>query len=250
MRLNRSTPALTGLLAVALVSLPTAADATRPFVTDDARIVDPKAAQLETWFQYHPDSDQQEFWALPAINPTDRVQGGVELTAGVANFWDTEGERRDEIIVQAKTLFRELRPNDVGVGLVVGTALDLDSGNALQDTQEGHFAWIPISVAINDKQTVLHNNIGVSHNRFSNADDQTDFTWGIGIEHWLAPRLQGVAEAFGEGHRESPFYQFGLRAWLVEDRVQVDATYGSQFSGSSEENWVTLGVRLLTPAIL
>jgi hypothetical protein len=46
-----------------------------------------------------------------------------------------------------------------------------------------------------------------------------------------------------------PFYQVGLRYWLVKDRVQMDATYGDRF-GSQGSHWVSIGLRLLTPAFL
>ncbi len=43
------------------------AHAARPMYTDDARIVDPKSCQVESWIRFNRDST--EYWALPACNP-------------------------------------------------------------------------------------------------------------------------------------------------------------------------------------
>ena len=56
--------------AIAL-AVPVVAHAARPMVTDDARIVDAKACQLESWVRHDPDSTQ--LWALPACNPTGNL---------------------------------------------------------------------------------------------------------------------------------------------------------------------------------
>lgn len=132
---------------------------------------------------------------------------------------------------------------------MLGTSLRT-AGNALRDTQEGIFSWIPISVAINGEQTVLHNNLGLHYNRFSDRASRARFTWGICIEHWIGERMQVVGETFGESHRESPLYQGGLRGWIVPERVQVDATFGNEFGGASADRWISVGLRLLTAEIL
>ena len=52
------------------------AEAARPMLTDDARIVDPKSCQLESWVR---DSKHvTEYWALPACN----VGENLEVTIG------------------------------------------------------------------------------------------------------------------------------------------------------------------------
>src|SRR5882672_20186 len=64
---------LVGTLAAA-----TSAHAARPFVTDDARIVDPGGYQIETYYKRQRGFSEHEFWFLPAHNPG----GNVELTLG------------------------------------------------------------------------------------------------------------------------------------------------------------------------
>ena len=46
--------------------------AARPMLTDDARIVDPKACQLESWIR---DSKHiTEYWALPSCNVSENLK--------------------------------------------------------------------------------------------------------------------------------------------------------------------------------
>jgi hypothetical protein len=67
------------------MGIPTA-HAARPMITDDARIVDTKSCQIESWVKKSHDST--EYWALPACNFT----GNLELTFGGA--WSNDAEDR------------------------------------------------------------------------------------------------------------------------------------------------------------
>src|SRR5690349_17123527 len=71
--------------------------AARPLITDDARIVDAKACQVETWVRHNTDST--EYWALPACNPT----GNVELTVGGALTRELGETHTTDVQAQAKT---------------------------------------------------------------------------------------------------------------------------------------------------
>lgn len=101
-------------LAAALGSGP--AYAARPMITDDARIVDAKSCQLESWVKSRKDST--EFWAQPACNFT----GNLELTLGAARTREDGSSRTTDVVIQGKTLFKELQPNGWGWGLAVGNA--------------------------------------------------------------------------------------------------------------------------------
>ena len=74
-------PVIAALLLVA-----SAAHAARPFVTDDARIVDRGGCQIETYVKRQQKFDENEFWFLPACNPW-----GAELTAGHISVNSTPG---------------------------------------------------------------------------------------------------------------------------------------------------------------
>ena len=62
--------------------------AARPMLTDDARIVDPKSCQLESWIR---DSKHTtEYWALPACNVSENLEvtigGSLEGENGHSSF--------------------------------------------------------------------------------------------------------------------------------------------------------------------
>src|SRR5688572_22139816 len=94
----------------ALLSWPPVAHAARPLVTDDARTVDAKACQVESWTRSNQGS--KEYWALPACNFT----GNLELTLGGGRTSDAEGIHTSDIVLQGKTLFKPMDTNGWGIG--------------------------------------------------------------------------------------------------------------------------------------
>jgi len=74
-------------------------------------------------------------------------------------------------------------------------------------------------------------------------------TWGLSSELQLTERAWLVAETFGQNQGKA-FHQFGLRYWLVPDRIQIDATYGNRNGGGSGERWFSIGFRLLSAPFL
>lgn len=96
------------LLAAALAIAP-AAHAARPFVTDDARIVDRDGCQVETFVKRQRRFDEHEFWILPACNPW-----GAELTAGHIRIDSTPNGDTRATVLQAKMLLKPLAGNGSG----------------------------------------------------------------------------------------------------------------------------------------
>lgn len=240
-----------------LLAVAGAGHAARPFITDDARIVDPGACQVETWFRFNRDSN--EYWALPGCNPT----GNLELTVGGA--WLPADEpyagRSSVLQVQGKTLFRTLQTNGWGTGLVVGGVIRPEDV-ALQVPQ--FYTYVPTSFSFRDDGVVVHTNLGaarLSREAFEgatvvNAAGQRvkptpgwSLTWGVGGEFEVASNAYVIAETFGT-NRDRPYFQGGMRVWLVPNRVQVDATVGSQAGDWGGARWFSLGLRLLSPPFL
>lgn len=215
-----------------------AAEAARPMVTDDARIVDAGACQVESWIKRnHSDT---EYWAMPACNFT----GNFELAFGAARGSDADGSRTTDIALQGKTLFRPLEANDWGAGLAFGAVRhpsDSES-NLIGDL----YAFVPISASFNDDRLVVHTNLGWLHER---SERSHRLTWGVGAEAQVTPRVWLIGETFGE-NKGSPLFQVGLRYWIVPDRVQLDATYGNSWPGRSQDRWVSIGLRLLSAPFL
>lgn len=223
--------ALAGGLAAAWMAAP--AQAARPMITDDARVVDAKACQLESWVRRNRHST--EYWALPACNFT----GNLEVTLGGALTRQQDGSTRmTDVQMQGKTIFKPLETNGWGLGLAAGTVR-----HARTDARDW-FAYVPTSFSLRDDAVVIHTNVGWLRDGEARRDRAT---WGLGTEARLAERTWLIAETFRQGGGR-PFHQFGLRHWLVPERIQVDATYGNRNGGG--ERWFSIGLRLLTEPFL
>lgn len=205
-------------MSAALI-LPWAAQAARPFVTDDARVVDRGGCQIETFYKEQRTYDGSEFWFLPACNPF-----GVELTLGGNRI-----EGKDNVLLQAKFLPRALETNGWGGALSVGGFGGDPYVNAI-----GSFSFA-------DDRAVIHVNAGAIRDREA---DMVRWAWGLGLEALLhAPRLYGILETYGL-RDEKPVLHGGLRFWIKPQRVQVDSTVGTQ-SGDPDRRFYTIGLRIL-----
>jgi len=212
MRTTTRRASASALLAALFVSA--SAYGARPFFTDDARIVD--KCQVETFYKEQRTYSGSEFWFLPACNLR-----GVELTAGGNRI---EGERN--AIVQAKFMLKTLETNGAGYALSLGSFGGEPYFNAIG------------SRSILDDRLVFHGNLG----DFRDSGG----TWGYGVEALLwAPRVYGIFESFGQ-HRETPTYHYGVRFWVIPNRVQIDTTRGDQ-TGAGNRRFYTVGLRLLFP---
>lgn len=227
-------------LAAAVLAFGQAAHAARPMVTDDARIVDPQACQVETWVRANQDA-RGAYWAVPACNPT----GNLELTYG-AGLVRTSGETRvDASFVQGKTILKPLERHGWGLGLTLGRSLERASGPGERNAAS-HYLNLPASLSLRDDDILLHANAGL---RRDMAQGRNFGNWGLSSEIRLRERLQLIVETYGEAHSPT-LAQGGLRLWLIPDRLQVDATVGGDLRGTRESRWATIGLRVLTPAFL
>lgn len=222
-------------LAFALAGHAPKAQAAGAMVTDDARIVDAKSCQLETWLKKT--STGKEYWALPACNPT----GNLELTLGGARVTDPNGGRATDVSLQAKTLFKPLQTNDWGIGLAAGN-LRHPATNTKSGRVDDPYVYVPVSFSFNDDRFVVHANLGWLRERETRCDRAT---WGFGSETQLAERTYVLAEVFGLG-RDKPFYQVGLQFGIVPDRAQLMVTYGNRLGHGGEEHWYTVGLNLFS----
>ncbi len=233
----RSRRAMLGF--VTLCALSPEGEAARPMITDDARMVDPKACQVESWVRRNRDST--EMWALPACNPT----GAFELTFGGARTREDGRDRFTDQQVQVKTILRPLEPDNWGVGLALGT-IRHPRREAANDWPGDPYFYVPVSIALGGDAWVVHMNGGAVHRR---DERRTITTWGLGNEIRLRDDLYFIPEIF-QLDRGRPFYQVGLRYWVVKDRLQVDATFGNRAVSETQERWFSIGLRVLSPPFL
>jgi hypothetical protein len=209
--------------------------AARPMITDDARITDTGACQLESWVQRF--RDATDVWALPACNPG----GNFEITAGGAYSHADGGSQTGAVLIQGKTLFKPLETDGWGIGIVGGYATQPGGGSS----SGSPYGYIPLSFSLADDRLFLHLNLGIIRLRESGRMQQT---FGLAAEFALTERIYVIGETFGQ-HDVGGFFQGGVRVWLIPDRVQVDATLGSSAFATHDDRWFTIGLRLLSPRL-
>jgi hypothetical protein len=223
------------LLLALLLATAAAAHAARPFVTDDARVVDKGGCQVEAFVKRQRRYDETEFWFVPACNPW----GPVELSLG--GIWVKSvlpGDSR-AFSAQAKTLLRPLETNGFGLALSLGVTRLKPFG--ADSVLNPYFNAIG-SLSLADDRVVAHANLGAVRDGVAKL---TRGTWGVGAEVLvIAPRLYAIAESYGQ-RGEKPTLHGGVRYWVVPDRVQVDATLGAQNSGPPARRFHSLGLRIL-----
>lgn len=212
--------------------------AARPMITDDARITDAQACQLESWRRVNRGS--REFWAFPACNPT----GNFEFTFGFNDLPEASGGRATDLTLQGKTLFRKLETNGFGIGLAAGVIRHTDPAPG-QGHQAASYFYVPMSRSFLDDGIVVHANLGAQNNRDTGT---RPLTWGLGTEINFTPRFALIAESFGDD-RNPRFYQAGVRIWVIPNRWQIDSTVGGQSGNFGATRWWTIGVRLISPAL-
>ncbi len=212
--------------------------AARPFVTDDARLTTAHSCQLETWARLYRNS--HELWALPACNPTGNLEftfgGGAAKTDGAAST--------DDYVFQAKTLFKPLETNGWGIGAAAGV-IQHPKVNPGPNLLGNQYAYVPLSLSFADDLLIVHANAGWLHDR---ATRRNQTTWGLGAELNLDSRWTLIAESFGNS-ADTPYWQSGVRYSVLPGLLQLDTTVGRQFNGSTENRWLSFGVRY-TPAKL
>lgn len=229
----RSSPA--ALVSATLLLAAPAAHAARPFVTDDARIVDKEGCQVETFVKKQREFREREFWFLPACNPW----GPAELTLGGIWVGSTQPGDSRTVIAQAKTLLKPLETNGSGFALTlgVGRVRPFEAPRAASPffNAIGSFSFA-------DDRVVLHTNLGGVRDKVVNLSRGT---WGVGAEVLLAaPRWYGIVETYGQ-RKDKPTFHTGLRIWIVPSRVQVDATLGAQHATPFDRRFSSIGLRVL-----
>ena len=207
--------------------------AARPMLTDDARIVDPKACQLESWIR---DSKHvTEYWALPACNVSENLEvtigGSLEGESGHSSFANE--------LYQIKSIIQPIAINQTGYSIVLGNGRD--PKRTMNKVIQDWFFNVPISYPYNDR-LVIHTNLGMTHLTDENTEKMN---WGLSSEFNYNERVDLISEVFNQSSN-STYFQFGLRYWLIKNRAQIDTTYMNSFNHIGEDQSFSIGLRLLS----
>ncbi|WP_350296542.1 hypothetical protein [Limnohabitans sp. Rim8] len=211
--------------------------AARPMVTDDANVVDPHACQNESWVRFGHSSIER--WTVPGCN----FFGDTEISVG-ANFLSEKNSVNQQLgLLQVKKRWKVVEPGQWGLSTTVGR---VQSGGTVFGISSSTDTYVNIPITWPTSQgPILHLNLGAFHHQ---AQRVTQTTWGLGAEVPVHPRFFAIMEAFGEAGTRSKV-QIGLRYWVVPQAVQIDTTMGQEMQGPSQSRWLSLGLRLLTPAL-
>lgn len=140
-------------------------------------------------------------------------------------------------VAQAKKRWVPVTEGGVGISTTLG-AMSVRPATPDRPDDKDYYLNVPITVPLGQDRFV-HINAGWVHHQVLAVSRPT---WGLGGELPLTSRVTAIAETYGETHAGTRF-QFGLRMWVVPQRVQIDTTYGNQVGQPENLRWFTVGVR-------
>lgn len=213
--------------------------AAQPYVTDDARLLPAGACQLEVGKRVLRGS--REAWLLPACN----AFGNMELTLGANRTTPVEGGQTTDVVLQGKGLFRELKPNDYGLGWVAN--VEVHRHPQAGEKRAGSVSASGIySHAFFDEVFFVHANLGARRLRDVGT---TAIAWGLAAEYNVTDRIALLAET-ADTTRSRRGYQAGLWFALVPDRLELDVSVGGDARDFRQTRYWTIGFRVITPPFL
>lgn len=233
------------------------AKAVRPFVTDDARIVDYGQFEMENWLEVT--RAEGEFGPAPGINVMAglTISDAVEILVG----WGAGHDPNETVtlanpVITGKLLLRKTLANGKpGYAVSIASALNQGNGSMYDEGRVysviGMASWRLLEDKLN-----LHVNLGMRHDGDGEQHFRTRPYWGVGSEAATPyPKLHFVLEAFSGDPLvpNAPNYamQTGFR-YHYRDTLQFDLTFGAE-PGLNErfqhtQHWeytAQLGLRIL-----
>jgi hypothetical protein len=259
----RATRVLVGLFTafvLGVAAFPPEAHAVRPFVTDDARIIDKGQFEFEMWPEFA--FVRGETWFGYNVMAGVSVTPWLEFIAGGGVGIDTDRRfTAANPVFQPKLLFVRAQENGVpGVALVAGVTLPVGRGE-MYDDATGMFLIAPITSRLFDDWVQIHVNLGVAVARRAHVPldgQQTSARpyWGVGTDVGIGHQdVRMILETYAGDpfHALGPkiAFQGGFR-WLKSDWVNFDVTFGGQPLVEDEvrvagewEYWLQIGGRFL-----
>lgn len=240
-----------GLLAIAW---PSEARAVRPFVTDDARIIDRGQLETENWLDF---KRARGWGASFNVMAGLTINDWSELIVGGSTIFD--GPRQIGLgnpVIQPKILLLRAEDDGVpGVALAAGVTLPVGVGPVYEPVT-GMYLVAPITSRLFDDWLMLHLNVGFKVAVPEHQRATITPYWGAGIDLGVGTKqARIIAEAYA-GDPLEPLgadiaVQAGIR-WLPSDYLNLDLTFGGTpelghggHATGRLELWGQVGVRLL-----
>lgn len=220
----------------------------RPFITDDARVVGDKLAQLESWFRF--DKEAGQHWIMGAYGPNKKLEFAIGGVYGFQNDHNLKKTFSYALpLLQAKYLIKEYKPNKApGLGMVLGTFLPVGRGG-FKPAGYGTFGYATVTQCFGEGEKILlHGNLGGNYLHI-NGEDELITTWGFGTQIKAYKGFHLVGEIFS-GDPYVPgtgmAFQTGYR-YFFSDLIQIDMTIGEGIAGENKMPfWVSAGIRIVT----
>ena len=233
------------LLLNSAIIIPTKIYAVRPFITDDAAVVEHKSMQLETWFLFDKFSGQH--WIMLSYGACKHLECAI---GSVFGYNKSQTNSKDfsfaTPLLEVKYLFCDYESNrPPGVALVLGTFLPSGKGEFVAPGY-GAYSFLAATQCFGDDENVLiHGNIGGNY-LYANNENQFIPILGLGTQIKAYKGLHIVGEIVaGDPYvpKSGIAYQAGFR-YFINDNIQVDAEVGQGITGKhTMPLWIGFGIR-------
>lgn len=221
----------TFLLTSMMLGYALSAHAVRPFVTDDARIIDYGQVEVENWLEFT--RADGETAPAPGYNAIVGVSlnDWFEVLAGGGFGRDPGGKSAvGNPVLMGKILLKKAElDGDPGYAISAGTAFNSGRGSMYDDGRVYNIIGMTTYRMYEDRLNI-HINLGARTDKDSHGTSRTRAFWGIGSDVAIhGDDIRFVAEAFAGDPLvpNAPKYaiQTGFR-WLKSEYTQFDLTFG------------------------
>ncbi len=223
---------LAGLLALLLV--PSTAQANRPFLTDDGAIAEVGEMEVQFWTELVPGNG--DGWAVAPLGNLElstTVTRGVEFTLGGGVGFDADGEMTViNPMLELKTLWLSADGGRPGVAWSVGVHAPFGTGSGASPATT---VYTMVPLTFEAEEVALHLNLGWVMG-WEEGFQTGNLLAGAGLE-WAfgGGPLAGIAEVFAGDDGDAaagfePLGQLGLR-FEATDALTLDAGVISSFEG-------------------
>lgn len=243
-----------------LLTLPREARAVRPFVTEDARVVEPGQLEIETWGDLLFSDSQVHAGHNLVANISPLRNWEISLGGG----WGLEGGSTLTLanpVLISKYLFQDAELDGLpGFAFVVGATLPWGKGE-LYDPATSFSAIAPVTFRFWEDWLHLHLNLGLLASYQSrSAERAAQFSprpfWGVGLDAGVFhPDVRLILESYAGDPFEplGPVVAFqGGGRWIASELINIDLTFGTQPRVDPDsretlgwESWAQVGLRLL-----